>query len=182
MINKFKKNEPMDKHTTFRAGGVARYLTEAESVEELRHIIEYIKENQLDYFILGNGSNVLVKDSGYDGVIVKLGKSFEDIHYDDCGRITVAAGCLLSRVSRFAADKSLTGMETLAGIPGTVGGAVAMNAGAYGGEISDVIESATVMDENGDVLVLKKDELELSYRHSIILKKKYINILQKEKF
>ena len=123
---------------------------------------------------MGNGSNLLVTDEGYDGVIVKLGSKLSNIVVSG-NKLTVEAGAMLTRVSRLACDRGLTGMERLSGIPGTIGGAVVMNAGAYGAEIKDVIVSAKVLDvETGDILILSREELNLSYRHSIIMEKKYI--------
>lgn len=173
-----KAREPMDIHTTFRAGGRSAYFVVADNEETLSRLMIFLNREKMPHFILGNGSNVLVKDSGYDGVIIKLGNSFKDITVacEGDGWYTVTAGsaAMLSKTARAAADKSLMGMETLSGIPGTVGGAVAMNAGAYGGEVKDVIESAKVMDNDGRIIILLGEELDLSYRHSVIQDNNYI--------
>ncbi len=171
-------SEPMGIHTTFRAGGKAAYFVEPATVQKLEEIIKFLNERQGPYFILGNGSNVLVKDSGYQGVIIKTGNYFGDIEIkpgeDGKCIVEAGAGAMLSKTAKVAAKNGLTGMETLAGIPGTVGGAVAMNAGAYGGEIKDVIVYAQVMNEQGDIMTLQKEELDLSYRHSIVSDKNYV--------
>lgn len=178
-----RADEPMDIHTTFRAGGRAAFYVEAENAAVLSGVMRYIgrknKEgNKLPYFILGNGSNVLVKDTGYEGIVIRQGGSFGSLRIcgepDGCCRLEAGAAAMLSRASKLAAENGCTGMETLAGIPGSIGGAVAMNAGAYGGEIRDVIESAEVMDSDGRMFVLTREELDLSYRHSIIQDNGYI--------
>lgn len=175
-----KANEPMGLHTTFRAGGMAKYFVEPDGIGALSELIRYLNKEKEQYYILGNGSNVLVKDSGYDGVIIKIGHSFCDIKIkeQENGKYTVraGAGAMLSKVSKLAAENKLTGMETLSGIPGTIGGAVAMNAGAYGGEIKDIIKSALIMDSEGKSFELSREELDLSYRHSVIQEKEYIVI------
>lgn len=167
-------NEPMCKHITFRVGGNASYYVEITGEEQLIKVIEAAKQADIPYYIMGNGSNLLVTDEGYDGLIIKIGGKYSDINIHEC-RIIVKAGAMLSKVAKLAYDECLSGMEQLSGIPGTIGGAVAMNAGAYGAEIKDIIVSAKVLDrETGSVLVLKKNQLELGYRHSIIMDKGYI--------
>ena len=167
-------DEPMYKHITFRVGGKASYFVEPENVEGVCKVIKLLKKDNKPFFVMCNGSNLLVTDEGYDGVIVKLGSKLSNIVVSG-NKLTVEAGALLTRVSRLACDRGLTGMERLSGIPGTIGGAVVMNAGAYGAEIKDVIVSAKVLDvETGDILILSREELNLSYRHSIIMEKKYI--------
>ncbi len=176
--NNVKTNEPMDIHTTFRAGGRAAYFVKAESSRQLSCLIKLFGKENVPYFILGNGSNVLVKDTGYKGVVIKLAGEFEDIAIKETKNIScilvAGSAALLSRTAKAAADKGYSGMETLSGIPGTIGGAVTMNAGAYGGEIKDIIESADVMDEEGDIITLDRDKLNLSYRHSIVQDRNYI--------
>lgn len=167
-------DEPMYKHITFRVGGKASYFVEPENVEGVCKVIKLLKKENKPFFVMGNGSNLLVTDEGYDGVIVKLGSKLSNIVVSG-NKLTVEAGAILTRASRLACDRGLTGMERLSGIPGTIGGAVVMNAGAYGAEIKDVIVSAKVLDvETGDILILSREELNLSYRHSIIMEKNYI--------
>ncbi len=168
-------DEPMSKHITFRVGGRAKYFVEPENVEGVCKVIKLLKtKKDMPYFVMGNGSNLLVTDKGYDGVIVRLGNKISNIFVSG-NTIKVEAGAMLTRVAKFACEKGLAGMERISGIPGTIGGAVTMNAGAYGGEIKDIIVSAKVLDvESGELLTLTKDELELSYRHSIIMEKNYI--------
>lgn len=166
-------NEPMNMHTTFRAGGPAKYLVKPALTAHIVNTISLCRKWNMDYVVLGNGSNVLVSDEGFDGVIILLSDDFADIEIEDCV-ITAKAGAMLSRVASNAARNSLTGMEFAAGIPGSVGGACVMNAGAYGGEIKDIILSAQVIDEDGRIFTLTKDEMNLSYRSSIFSEKKYI--------
>jgi len=163
---------PMKEHTTFRVGGNADYFVTAESEECLTELIRYLKNEKLPYYVLGNGSNVLFMDEGYRGVVVKMGK-FNDIRIN--GNIVKAgAGVLLARTAHAAYKKSLAGMEFAAGIPGTVGGAVVMNAGAYGSEIKDIITGARAVDGTGMILFLSKEELKLGYRRSIISERELI--------
>ena len=165
--------ESMKKHTTFRVGGPADYFVVPNSVEEVRKIVGLCKQENLPYYILGNGSNLLVGDKGFRGVVIQIYKEMSAIVVkDEC--ITVQAGALLSRIGNVALEHELQGFEFAAGIPGTMGGAVVMNAGAYGGEMKDVLVDVTVLTPEGEILVLKNEELELGYRTSIIAKKDYI--------
>ena len=167
------KEEPMKKHTTFRVGGNADYFVMPQNVSEIKAIIELCKEEDIPYYILGNGSNLLVSDAGYRGVIIQIYKEMNQIEVvGEC--LKVQAGALLSRVGTVALENELAGFEFAAGIPGTVGGAVVMNAGAYGGEMKDIIVNATVLTQEGEILTLNKEELELGYRTSVIAKKGYI--------
>ncbi|MGN0408120.1 MAG: UDP-N-acetylmuramate dehydrogenase [Bacteroides sp.] len=170
-------DEPMKLHTTFRIGGNADYFVKPESIEEIKALTECAKRHGIAYYVLGNGSNMLISDEGYRGMIIRLGEEFSAITMQDNDMISVQAGAKLSRVGNEAAAKGLAGFEFASGIPGTVGGAVVMNAGAYGGEIKDIIVSATVLTQEGDVMTLSNDELELGYRTSIIQKKGYIVLL-----
>ncbi|MDD6797089.1 MAG: UDP-N-acetylmuramate dehydrogenase [Clostridia bacterium] len=170
-------DEPMKLHTTFRIGGNADYFVKPESIEEIKALTECAKRHGIAYYVLGNGSNMLISDEGYRGMIIRLGEEFSDITMQDNDMISVQAGAKLSRIGNEAAAKGLTGFEFASGIPGTVGGAVVMNAGAYGGEIKDIIVSATVLTQEGNVVTLSNDELELGYRTSIIQKKGYIVLL-----
>ena len=163
---------PMSRHTTFRIGGPADYYVTPHSKEEIRDVIQACREAQIPYYILGNGSNLLVGDKGYRGVVIQIFKNFSDIQVEGLG-IRAKAGALLSRIAKTAMTNGLTGMEFAAGIPGTLGGAVMMNAGAYGGEMKDILKEAVVLTENGEFLTLTAEELELGYRTSVIAKKRY---------
>ena len=172
--------EPMSAHTTFRIGGPADYFVEAVNESVLKEVLLLCKETETPFFILGNGSNLLVSDEGYRGVMISL-RGFDEISFregegTETGKtvMTAGSGVLLSKAAMQAAERGLTGFEFAGGIPGTLGGAVTMNAGAYGGEIKDVILSARVMTQEGDVTELSAEELALSYRHSIIQEKELI--------
>ena len=160
-----KQQEPMSRHTTFRIGGPADFYLCPHSTNEVQEIVEICKEEKLPYFVLGNGSNLLVSDKGYRGVVIQLWKNFSDITVKDCC-IQAKAGALLSKVAAEALEAGLTGMEFASGIPGTIGGAAFMNAGAYGGEVK-------VLDTQGEVRVLPKEELKMGYRTSIVKEKGY---------
>lgn len=175
-----RRDEPMDKHTTFRVGGNADFFVEISSVEELSNIIKYLRQTEHPYFILGNGSNLLVSDKGYEGVVLQLGERFAQIEIE--GDVLAAkAGALLSQVARTAAGNGLSGLEFASGIPGTIGGAVVMNAGAYDGEMKQVIREVTVMTEEGEILVLDNDTMEFGYRTSIIKNRPFIVLSAKLK-
>ncbi len=166
-------NEPMNRHTTFRIGGPADWFVTPTDEKMLISAIEAIKAAQTDYCVIGNGSNLLVSDKGYRGVIIQLGEKYSTITFEGefC---SVKAGCLLSKLGMQAAARGFGGFEFATGIPGTVGGAVVMNAGAYGGEIKDCIVSARVMDTDGTVSELTKNELMLGYRTSAVMKNNLI--------
>ena len=168
-----KVNEPMKRHTTFRIGGPADYFLMPSSEKELKGIIEICKSGELPYFILGNGSNLLVSDKGYRGVIVQLYKNYGDIAVKG-DEIHASAGALLSQIAAAARNSSLTGFEFAGGIPGTLGGAVVMNAGAYGGEMKDVLKEVTVMTAEGEILTLPAEKLQMGYRTSIVKTKGYL--------
>ena len=170
-----KLYEPMKKHTTFRIGGPADYYLCPHSTEELQKILQICTENKIDFFILGNGSNLLVSDKGYRGAVIQLWKNFSDIMVKGTV-ITVKAGALLSKVAAEALEASLTGMEFASGIPGTIGGAVMMNAGAYGGEMKDIIKEVTVLTKKGEILTLSKEEMKFGYRTSVVKEKGYVVI------
>ncbi len=170
--------EPMMLHTTFRIGGPADYYVTPDSPEQISLTILFCKQNNLPYYIIGNGSNLLVGDYGYRGVIIQVADHFNKVTFEKLEggkyRVTSGAGILLSKLAATIARQGLTGFEYASGIPGTLGGAVAMNAGAYGGEIKDNIISATVISEDGVIRILTKEELELGYRTSIIQRKDYV--------
>ena len=165
--------EPMSSHTTFRIGGPAEVFLMPESYEQIRSALALCREEGLPYFVLGNGSNLLVSDSGYRGVIIQMDRNMGDIALKGT-EIRACAGALLSSVAAAARKASLTGFEFAGGIPGTLGGAVVMNAGAYGGEMKDVLREVTVMTKEGDIRVIPSDRLELGYRTSIIKKAGYL--------
>ena len=166
------ENEPMSKHTTFRIGGNADLFV-SPKVNQIADIMALVKAYDVPVTVVGNGSNLLVGDKGIRGLVLSIGKDAEDIQVDGSCMI-VSAGALLSKIAAEAAKRGLTGFEFAAGIPGTLGGAIVMNAGAYGGEIKDVLISATVLTPEGEILELSNGELELSYRHSCIPEKGYI--------
>lgn len=166
-------NEPMSRHTTFRIGGNADVFVTPGSTEQTKEIMDAVRRSGLPFFIMGNGSNLLVSDSGYRGIVVRICRNMSSIITENT-TITAEAGASLSAIAQAAKDASLAGFEFAAGIPGTLGGAVVMNAGAYGGEMKDVLKSATVLDCDGNIIELPLDALELGYRTSIIKKKDYI--------
>lgn len=159
--------EPMSRHTTFRIGGPAEVFLMPESYGQIQKILKLCQKEKIPFFILGNGSNLLVSDSGYRGVIIQMDRNMGEIRLEG-NEIRACAGALLSSISAAAKKASLTGFEFAGGIPGTLGGAVMMNAGAYGGEMKDVLKEVTVMDAEGDIIVLPADKLEMGYRTSII--------------
>ncbi len=166
-------NENMSRHTTFRIGGPASVFVTPKSEEELAEAVALCRSQQVPYFVLGNGSNLLVSDQGYDGVVIYIGNTLGEITVKDTV-IYAQAGAMLSRVAHRALDAGLTGMEFAAGIPGSLGGACMMNAGAYGGEMSQILRSVRVLSDTGEVLTLSVEEMQLSYRHSIMMEKAYI--------
>ncbi len=166
-------DEPMKQHTTFKIGGPADYFLVPESGEEAGEIIKICKQTDIPYFILGNGSNLLVGDGGYRGVVIQIYRNMSAVTTEGT-IITAQAGALLSSVAAVAKNASLTGFEFAGGIPGTVGGAAVMNAGAYGGEMKDVLVEVTVMDAAGNIFTIPAEKLELGYRTSIIKKAGYI--------
>lgn len=169
-----KYDEPLKNHTTFQIGGKCIALIEPKKVEDIIEAIKICRENNLKFFVIGNGSNLLVPDDGYNGVIIKIKSEFSNIQVEGECLIT-QSGAKLSEVYTVAYENSLTGFEFASGIPGTIGGAIFMNAGAYGGEIKDIVESVEVLDlDNYEVKELKNEELEFSYRKSIIQRKNYI--------
>lgn len=164
--------EPMKKHTTFRVGGPADVLVQPDETA-LAAILALCRQYHVSYSFIGNGSNLLVGDKGIRGVVIEMTDPMGNIEVDGT-QITAQAGAMLSKIANTAASNGLGGMEFAAGIPGSVGGAVVMNAGAYGREMKDIIEKVYVLDENGAQLELDRDALNLGYRHSCIPEKKYI--------
>lgn len=167
------EREPMSKHTSFRIGGPADLFVQPANEEELWNALHLARQEKVPFFIVGNGSNLLVSDEGFRGMILHTGGMLKDISVE--GDIIYAqAGALLSTVAKTALEHGLAGMEFAAGIPGTLGGAVCMNAGAYGGEMKDILLDAEVLTQEGERLVLPVEELDLSYRHSVIFEKNYV--------
>jgi len=170
------ENEPMSRHTSFKIGGPARYFETAEDAEALKAAVRFAKKKDLPYFLLGNGSNLLVSDKGFDGVVIRLGGEFEEIRFaeGDGTEKTIIAGAAvpLARLSAFATEHSLTGLEFASGIPGTLGGAIVMNAGAYGGEMSQVTASAEIwFPEEDRSETVPTEDLHFGYRHSLLKEK-----------
>lgn len=160
-------NEPMSKHTTFRIGGEADCFLQIETEVQLRQILNYLQQLEIPYFVLGNGSNLLVSDEGLAGVVLEIADKMSDVRIEDeC--IIAQAGALMSKIARVAYENGLTGFEFAAGIPGTIGGGVVMNAGAYGGELKQVVTKVTVMDTEGNLLDLDNETMEFGYRTSAI--------------
>ncbi|MCD8220079.1 MAG: UDP-N-acetylmuramate dehydrogenase [Ruminococcus sp.] len=158
--------EPLRNHTTFRIGGSCAAFVHINCVEALRQVLQYCRVQEIPYTVMGNGSNILAADEGYSGVVLHLGRDFSAVTVDGT-RLHCQAGATLSRIGKLALEESLTGMECLAGIPGTVGGALYMNAGAYGGEMANVTVSAHCMLPDGTVMELEKEQMALGYRSSV---------------
>ena len=175
-------DEPMKKHTTFKIGGTADYFFKATTLEELQNIIKFAKIKELPITIIGNGSNLLVTDKGIRGLVIKIDiKKLKIEKKDEFAVIEVGAGNKLMALATKMKDEELSGLEGLSGIPGSVGGAIVMNAGAYGKEMKDVVLSTTCMDKNGKLYTFSNEEQEFSYRNSIFQKKDYIIIETKLK-
>lgn len=167
------RDEPMSAHTTFRIGGPADFFVTPSTAEQVGRVIAACRENQVPYYVIGNGSNLLVGDRGVRGVILQIFKNMKEIRVEG-GKIYAQAGALLSKVAAAACEAELTGIEFASGIPGTLGGAVRMNAGAYGGEMVQVLESATVLDKKGNVLTLPVEEMKMGYRTSVVSRMDYV--------
>ena len=168
-----RQDEPMDRHTSFRTGGNAACFIEPENAEQLAKVLSYLQKTEQDYFVLGNGTNLLISDLGYDGVVIYIGDKMGKISVDG-SRITVQAGALLSQTAKAAMEASLTGMEFASGIPGSIGGAMMMNAGAYDGEMSQIVESVTVLDPSGERMILENETMEFGYRTSILKNRPFV--------
>ncbi len=166
-------DEPMSRHTTFRIGGPADYFVTPSGAEEIRAVTELCRNRKVPYYITGNGSNLLVGDGGYRGVVIQVFKRMNEIRIEG-ERIYVQAGALLSKTAAAACEASLAGMEFASGIPGTIGGALRMNAGAYGGEMKEIVERAEVLTAEGETLTLSVEELGMGYRTSVIAKNDYV--------
>lgn len=160
-------NEPMKNHTTFKIGGVADFLVKPETEKELKEIIDLCSIDNIPLFIMGNGSNLLVKDKGIRGIVICLGDNFSSFKIDG-ERVEAQSGILLSTLSQHLLDHSLSGFEFASGIPGTLGGGISMNAGAYGGELKDIVESVRIMDRQGNITTLSNKDMQFSYRKSYV--------------
>ena len=167
------QGEPMAKHTTFRIGGPADAFVQIESTEALANVLQYLEKIAIPYMILGNGSNLLMDDAGYRGVIIEIADKMNEVRVEgSC--LVCQAGALMSKVARVAYENGLTGLAFASGIPGTIGGGCVMNAGAYGGELKQVVESVTVMDRQGNQITLDNESMEFGYRDSAIKHYPYI--------
>lgn len=171
--SRIKVNEPLSAHTTFRIGGPAALFVEAKADREISGIISLARREAVPYYIIGNGSNLLAGDGGFEGIVIAVHKEMTALNIDGTS-ITVEAGVLLSALAAAAQKASLTGLEFAAGIPGTVGGGIVMNAGAYGGELKQVLKRAWVLDESGELIELDNEALELGYRTSIFKKRSLV--------
>lgn len=171
-------DEPMRLHTTFKIGGPADIFIVPKNEAVFSEVVKLCRAEGVPFYVIGNGSNLLVSDKGIRGVVFQIYRTLDTVDFSDNGdgtvTVTAGAGIMLSNLSKMIAEKGLCGFEFASGIPGTFGGAVTMNAGAYGGEMSQCAVSATVIDRDGQIVTLKKEELELGYRTSIIQKKDYI--------
>lgn len=168
-----KLDEPMKLHTTFKVGGSADYYVIPHSADEISRIIGLCRETETDYYLLGKGSNLLVSDEGYRGIVIQIYRNMNIIEADG-EYMKVQAGALLSEIAAKAAQNCLTGMEFAAGIPGTLGGALVMNAGAYDGEMRDVVVSAKLLTADGEIIELSGEEMEFGYRSSVVERKGYV--------
>ncbi len=174
--SRLRTDEIMKPHTSFRVGGPAQIYVEPESGEEICDLICAAKAAGLPFFLMGNGSNLVISDEGIDGLVIRLGESFSEIRSEEdpsdpeCVRITATAGTLLIRLSSFAAKAGLTGLEFASGIPGSLGGAVFMNAGAYGHDMSEVVDKVISISPSGERKTWKREELQFGYRKSRFMK------------
>lgn len=173
MVDQFKKispqliiNEPMSKHTTFKIGGNADMFVSVGSVEELSALIKLAKEKGVCYTVIGNGSNLLVSDSGIRGLVIEIGQGLADYEVKD-NTIYAQAGIMLKKLASVAASELLSGLEEVSGVPGTLGGGIFMNAGAYGGELKDTVKKVTYIDDNGDIHTIDNEACEFGYRKSV---------------
>lgn len=167
-----KEKEPMSRYTTFHVGGCAEFLVLPETIEQIKEIIQLAKKEEVPYLLLGNGSNMLVSDQGVSGIVIRF-QRFQKMEVNG-EEVTAQAGVSLALLGKTACKHSLTGLEFAAGIPGTLGGAIRMNAGAYGGEMKDVVTEVTVLTEDGVVVELPAEQLGFAYRKSVVEEKNYV--------
>jgi len=168
-----KIDEPMSKHTTFRIGGPAQAFVTPQTTEELGQIVLLCNAEKTPFFMLGHGSNLLVSDKGMKGIVIQLYNNYSDFKIEG-NLVKAQAGIMLCKLGQAVRDAGLTGFEFAAGIPGTLGGAVMMNAGAYGGEMKDIVRTVQLMDREGNLFEKTGEEMEFAYRHSIVEEKDYI--------
>ena len=168
-----KLDEPMKKHISFRVGGPADILVKPRTEEQIKNIIDFAKKENIPYIVKGNGSNLLVRDGGIRGIVIEITDNFNSYEIED-KIIKVQSGALLSIIGRAALKQNLKGFEFAAGIPGTIGGALAMNAGAYGGEMKDIVKSVRLMDTDGNIFNFSNEDMQFGYRKSILSKSDYI--------
>lgn len=173
---KIMQNEPMNKHTSFKIGGNADFFVKATTEEDVRNVLQICQDNNIPLTVLGNGSNILVKDGGIKGITLKICIDNIDIQKDENNKaiITVSAGVLLGKLAQVLLQNSISGFEFASGIPGTIGGAVRMNAGAYGSEFKDIVTETTCMNQEGKIIKLSNEEQDFGYRSSIFQKVNYI--------
>lgn len=171
-----KIDEQMKKHTNFKIGGNADVFVIAKNIEEIKYVIKFSKENNIPLTILGNGSNVLVSDKGIRGIVLQVGTKEIKIEKQKNALVEVEAGVMLGALAQVLLKQSISGFEFAAGIPGSIGGAIRMNAGAYGGEMKDIVKNVTVLNEKGEINILTNEECEFSYRHSRFTNSKEIVI------
>ncbi|MGL4797586.1 MAG: UDP-N-acetylmuramate dehydrogenase [Paraclostridium sp.] len=166
-------DEPMSKHISFRVGGPADILVKPKNEEQIKEILSFARKENIPYLIIGNGSNLLVKDGGIRGIVIKIAENFNTFTIE--GKTVVAqSGAMLSFMGKAIMRSNLTGFEFAAGIPGTLGGAIAMNAGAYGGEMKDIVKSVKLIDQKGNIVELSNSEMKFEYRKSLLSKTEYI--------
>ena len=163
-----KYNEPMKKHTTTKVGGPCKCLVEPTTIEEIQQVLRYVKDNNINYFVIGNGSNLLVRDEGIDALIIKITDKFSDYEVND-KYIKVYAGCSVPKLAQIAKKNSLAGLEFACGIPGSVGGAIRMNAGDYGSEMVNVVNKVGYLNNSGEVVEITGEEAKFTYRHSMFV-------------
>lgn len=168
-----KLDEPMRKHISFRVGGPADILVKPRTEEQLKNIFSLIKKENIPYLIIGNGSNLLIKDGGIRGIVIEISDNFNAFSIEG-NKLTVQSGALLSVVGKSVLREELKGFEFAAGIPGTIGGALAMNAGAYGGEMKDMVKSVRLMDTDGNIVEFSNEQMEFGYRRSILSRTNYV--------
>ncbi|MDU2504092.1 MAG: UDP-N-acetylmuramate dehydrogenase [Peptoniphilus harei] len=167
-LGDFFYNEPMKNHTSFCVGGPAKLLIKPRDEEALVEILKSIRKNNYKYYILGNCTNIIVRDKGFDGIIIKLKNKLNDVKKVSDKEIYAGTGASMKKISEFAMENSLTGLEFAHGIPGSLGGAIVMNAGAYDGEIKNVVKSVKLLDEDLNVIEVPGEEMNFSYRHSLV--------------
>ena len=166
----YKEDISLKNYNTYRLNTISKFLVFPKTVDELRHILKYLKENKIKYYLLGNGSNIILSMNYYDGVMIKLDSLNEIIYKDNL--VTAGAGCSLIKLSLDTIEKGLSGMEFSSGIPGCVGASVAMNAGAYNSDISTILKEVTILTPDNEIVIMKKEELDFEYRNSFLKKNK----------